>query len=83
MPCRYSSFILGLQLLHFAVGSFPQANADRLSFLRLARSPEYRLCGRSLRTAMPQCLLLPDQHEQPLAASDPRVDPCDLWIVVA
>ena len=37
----------------------PQANADRLLFFRLASSPEYRLCGRSLRTAMPSAFFCP------------------------
>jgi hypothetical protein len=44
-----------------------------VSLLRLASSPEYRLCGRSLRRDA-QRLILPDQLEQPLVPRGPRVD---------
>lgn len=36
-----------------------RGNASRVSPLRLARSPEYRLCGRSLRMAMPRAFFCP------------------------
>jgi NADPH:quinone reductase-like Zn-dependent oxidoreductase len=36
-----------------------QSVSARLSLLRLARSPEYRLCGWSLRTAMPRAFFCP------------------------
>ena len=40
--------------------------------LRLASSPEYRLCGRSLRTAMPSAFFCPIRTSNRL----PRVSPC-------
>ena len=49
----------------------PQANASRLSLLRLASSPEYRLCGRSLRTAIPSAFFCPISTSSRL----PRVMP--------
>jgi hypothetical protein len=49
----------------------PQANASRLSLLRLVSSPEYRLCGRSLRTAMPRAFFCPIRTRSRL----PRVIP--------
>ena len=44
------------------------------SSLRLASSPEYRLCGRSLRTAMPNAFFCPTSTTSFLARVIPRVD---------
>jgi hypothetical protein len=40
-------------------GASRQSIPARLSLLRLASSPEYRLCGRSLRTPMPNAFFCP------------------------
>jgi hypothetical protein len=42
---------------------------DHLSLLRLASSPEYRLCGRSLRTAMPSAFFCPIMTSLPATAT--------------
>ena len=52
-------------------GTSPQSIPARLSPLRLASSPEYRPCGRSLRTAMPSAFFCPISTSSRL----PRVIP--------
>jgi hypothetical protein len=44
------------------------------SFLRLASSPEYRLCGRSLRTAIPNAFFCPLRTTSFLPRVNARVD---------
>ena len=52
-------------------GASPQSVPARLSLLRLASSPEYRLCGRSLRIAIPRAFFCPISTSSRL----PRVIP--------
>jgi hypothetical protein len=50
---------------------YSQGDTSGLLFLKLDNSPEYRLCGRSLRTAMPSAFFCPISTSNRL----PRVIP--------